>query len=318
MGTSSDGTPVERKDVDHDSATLTWVPGNPNGAPVSRVEVVAAKIREYRPEDLESATEAATPSKGSAEGSMKLGMSVTGVSAVTGEMSSLAIDGGASGGGLPDTGVGLDNSLSLGHTASSSAMTGMTGMTELTWNDMTTNGVQLGPTTYKVKRLTSGASYIFRIRAKNDCGWSEYSTASELVTTMLVGPPQAPSALEISTYYAVVRWNPALDNQFNFTALELDFETAVLPAPSSKEQELNSGMSTLVWKRMATSKWSPDPLHPPQGEEPTEEEGGAGGYVLVDGLQPNAPYLMRVRVRTVVGWSSWSLTSDVILTPGPA
>ena len=119
MGTSSDGTPVERKDVDHDSATLTWVPGNPNGAPVSRVEVVAAKIREYRPEDLESATEAATPSKGSAEGSMKLGMSVTGVSAVTGEMSSLAIDGGASGGGLPDTGVGLDNSLSLGHTASS-------------------------------------------------------------------------------------------------------------------------------------------------------------------------------------------------------
>jgi len=309
MGTSSDGTPTERLDVDHDSVMLTWHPGNPNGSAVQEVQVMGAKIRDYRPEDLESAQMAATPSKG---GSTMGNVGSPG--RMSEQLSSLAIDGVS--GGMPGA---PSASLSMGNTASSVG-TLATGMTDLTWHDMSASGKQFGPQKYRIMKLTSGATYIFKIRAKNDCGWSEFSTASEMVTTMLVGPPRAPHPYSISAYFVVLRWNPALDNQFNFTALELEFESTILPSPSAKDDELNNAMSLLVWTRCSVSKWVPDPLSDETlpADDPTEDNGGVGGYVMVDGLQPNAPYVVRMRIRTVVGWSSWSLTSDVIQTPGPS
>jgi hypothetical protein len=307
MGLGADGGPVERLDVDHDSVTLIWDAGNPNGAPVKDVEVITAKIREYRPEDLDSAAEASSPTKGSGPGRL--------TASLTDQMSSLGMSQERLPGmsspidtGNPNITSMLEMSSSLGHTAS-----GATDMTELTWLTVP-GGELLSPQSYRVKHLTSGASYIFKVRTRNDCGWSEFSIASEMVTCMLVGPPLPPIAHVISTFYMVLRWNPAPNNQFNFTAVEQEFESAILSSPSDKENELHNIFSNLQWQACHFSAWTPERGAPTTGGA-TQEEGGAGGYVLIDKLQPNAPYLIRMRIRTVVGWSSWSLASDILQTP---
>jgi hypothetical protein len=37
--------------------------------------------------------------------------------------------------------------------------------------------------------------------------------------------------------------------------------------------------------------------------------------VMVDRLNPGSMYVVRVRVRTIAGWSAWSEISEIISTP---
>ena len=296
-GVNEDGESLERPEVDHNSIGIEWIAGNPNGSSVEEIQVLAARIRDYRPEDLESASIASSPQKSNTIND-SLNMSTLG-------LESLDINN-------TNPKIVENNNSSIPIPLPSLQTSGVSGSstaTELTWTNVTTSGIQRGPQSFKVMNLLSGSSYIFRVRVRNECGWSNYSIATEMTTTTLVGPPLAPFPKLVKTHYMILQWKPAKDNQFNFSAMEFQLEGAVLPVSSKPTADV---LKHLVWKRCEVREHREDEDNNTSNEQRTME----GGYLLVDKLKPSTPYIFRMRMRSVVGWSSWSMPSEIIPTLG--
>ena len=153
-----------------------------------------------------------------------------------------------------------------------------------------------------VKNLQPGCSYVFRARSRNKCGWSGFSLASPIITTLSQGPPVAPRVVSVSTFFIVL--NNILDtaNSTQYTALETELQGAIV------QRSLNDGnvlkdQSTIVWQTYNTKL-----------SEAENNDGKAESGLLVEALKPSTAYVFRFRIRTILGWSVWGDISDYIST----
>lgn len=76
----------------------------------------------------------------------------------------------------------------------------------LQWEDVTPNATMMGPCAFKINHLLVGSHYVFRVKQKNEVGWSMFSLASPIMSTCHTPPPDTPIVTEIGTTFAVLKW----------------------------------------------------------------------------------------------------------------
>jgi hypothetical protein len=89
------------------------------------------------------------------------------------------------------------------------------------WRDVTRKGDILGPQAFRARGLLPGATYQFRVRQRNDIGWSKWSLPTAAITTQRSVPPGKPRQISLFPHHAVVRWVECS------TEFEEDLETPV-------------------------------------------------------------------------------------------
>ena len=123
----------------------------------------------------------------------------------------------------------------------------------------------------------------------------------------MMPPPTAPRIVEVNAYFAVMSWE-LIDERFEFSSLEYDFQIALVPISFSEEEVSDS--SNFEWLSATTRRR--DILPSKYGDEQYN-----CNCVLIDKLSPSTSYIARVRIRTVAGWTVWSDTSKIFRTLSP-
>ena len=145
------------------------------------------------------------------------------------------------------------------------------------------------------------------MRQRNDVQWSAYSKASAVVATLIACPPEAPDIISVSSSHAVVQWKMPNSSAFEFTCLEYDLRIQRIHAnPSevaaSQPDALDNERFGAQWERTDTRKVK------------DENENSNIHRVVVDNLSPMTNYILKVRVKTVAGWTAWSNVSRSFAT----
>jgi hypothetical protein len=160
-----DNTDIERvKDyeIGHDSVLIGWTNGRSNGAPVNGYEIQAARIRNYRPEDLDLlATYYSMTPQFTELYERKIESSIM-IMEESSEMKSNRID--------------------TAH-GESKMMPDDEEYSHLPWETITSHGDLIGQQYFRAKKLLPSTTYVFRVRQKNEYGWSYFSKPSVLITT---------------------------------------------------------------------------------------------------------------------------------------
>ncbi len=183
------------------------------------------------------------------------------------------------------------------------------------WTDVTKDGMLLGPNAFRIEGLCAGATYSFRVRQRNAKGWSSFSRACRLVTTLSACPPSRPVVVDTAAKYALATWisSPQGMDSLSLTAIDFEMQQATLPIQFGHQGDKAGDM-----KKMAPEIcWSSALFRFVDLEKDTEEiddikEGEV--KVLVDMLSPATSYILRVRARTIAGWSRWSPSSEIFKT----
>ena len=292
---------VKKLDVSHNYIVITWTNGSTNGLPAVEYQVECVKIRDYRPEDVEKAVKAAswTPDKNGAFKPRKM-------QTTNNE------------GFEPEGREFVNEEVEM-----------------LDWVDITSEGDFLGPNAFRARNLFPGSCYVFRLRQRNPVGWSTYSKASHLITTFSSVPPDKPKILSIAQNHAIAIWKETVDPKLGLTNLEMDVQIGMLPLVHKNETEpgiymINQPEETAMerdqrinsyveWGKANTREWNDEvaagidfPGLPAPDLKPGESKGTV--CVMIDGLTSGTVYVIRVRVRTVAGWSTWSQICDEFKT----
>lgn len=230
----------------HNSATLVWVNGAPNGNPVFDSHVQMAKIREHRVTEVQWAVKQAAASGGATS---KLDMDllstlsivasddllVDGVSSPSTPSSSERFTGrserkdNAQGGNSANHGTSnLLAPLDIPSMRGSGAKDSYVQDDLVPWEDVPSGSFALGPCNYKVMNLDPGATYVFRVRQRNGVGWGAFSCASGLIRTLIIAPPSAPISTKVSSNYAILQWHMP-DEGLVFSILDFQIHIAILP-----------------------------------------------------------------------------------------
>lgn len=179
---------------------------------------------------------------------------------------------------------------------------------DLKWENITQSGKLLSTESFRALNLASGASYIFRIRQRNDVHWSSYSKSSKVITTLVAAPPVAPEVIMISSGHVVAEWRTSPDAAFIFSTLRSDLRIAHLDtegnAEASSQNIVEDEANKLDW-------WEADQQPTAAGKD---EAYNRGDRVLIDSLKPMTTYVLKVRVLTVAGWTTWSNISKPFRT----
>jgi hypothetical protein len=258
---------IKRKvlDVSHDNLVIKWTNGISNGQPVSEYQIDCAKVRDYRVTDQMLASHASNSNDD----------------------------------------VKMDSEIiSKNDTPEESTLDADT-IKSLSWVNVTKEGDLIGPLSFRAKNLIPGSSYVFRVRQFNECGWSDFSPASPLITTTASLPPGRPFQVSVSAFQAVLQWKESMDERLGLTNLEYQVQIASLPSlydneyGNSNDKEWNDRInSSAQWNNASTRPW-----------EAVNEEIKTNNVcvaVMIDLLTASTVYVVRVRVRTVAGWSVWS------------
>jgi hypothetical protein len=64
----------------------------------------------------------------------------------------------------------------------------------------------IGGKTFKMLGLLPGSTYIFRLKHRNDCGWSGYSPSSRMISTYPTVPPGRPIIFAVRNTFAAAKW----------------------------------------------------------------------------------------------------------------
>lgn len=306
-----------QQDVTHNTIVVEWTNGNTNGSPAQEFVVEMAKIRDYTKADMQAATDA---SYDPIHGSYVEGESVI-VAGSTEELSgtleegvkktlskSTSADSNDSSGS--DTGedkdedegtneeeqdaASLTTAVIAGSTMSSTAAAA-----NLKWKDISKNGgCMMGPSSFKATDLIPGSTYVFRIKMKNEYGWSLFSAASTMVRTYPCTPVGKPFTSTVNSQYVYLQWSETDGDSTGLTNLDYEVEIGKVPLGETK----NVFPHTILWETPQTREIPSLCQKPLYG-------------VMVDKLYPGAMYVTRVRVRTIAGWSAYSEVSDIIRTP---
>jgi len=170
---------------------------------------------------------------------------------------------------------------------------------DLDWVNITTKDSFLSSQSFRASGLVSGASYVFRVRQRNDVHWSSFSKASKVITTLIAAPPTAPEVIMVSPGHVIAEWKIVSDASFVFSSLRSDLRIAYLDTEGNvevgKEKVIENEANPLDW-------WEAD-QQPTGGKSEAYE---VCDRVLVDTLRPMTTYVLKVRVLTVAGWTTWS------------
>jgi hypothetical protein len=176
----------------------------------------------------------------------------------------------------------------------------------LNWVNISRDGEFLSAQSFRAKNLVSGAGYAFRIRQRNDVHWSSFSRATPIITTLLAAPPMAPEVIMISSAHVVAQWRMPVDSTFAFSTLQHDVRiSAIQTEGSSHETLLDNPLApnddNLRWKRADVRDCV--------GSKTAALDVGHVDRVIIDSLAPMTTYVIRVRILTVAGWTTWSAIS---------
>lgn len=266
---------IKRKvlDLSHDNIVIKWTNGISNGQPVSEYQIDCAKVRDYRITDQMLASYASNTNN-----DVKNDIEI----------------------------------ISKNDTPEESSLDADT-IKSLTWVNVTKEGDLLGPLAFRAKKLIPGSSYIFRVRQFNECGWSEFSPASPLITTTASLPPGRPFHVSIGAFQAILQWKESMDERLGLTNLEYQVQIASLPSlyhndyGDSNEKDWNERINSSVqWNNASTRPW--------EAINEGEKSNNVCVAVMIDLLSASTVYVVRVRVRTVAGWSVWSNISSEFRT----
>ena len=179
---------------------------------------------------------------------------------------------------------------------------------DLEWVNITNKGIFMGADRFRATGLISGASYVFRVRQRNDVHWSSFSKASRVITTLIASPPMSPEIIMVAPGHVVAEWKISPDASFVFSSLRSDLRIAYFDDEGKVNHEdidvVENAANRLNW-------WSAD-------QQPTKSSTGEiyeqCDRVLVDSLKPMTTYVLKVRVLTVAGWTTWSAISKPFRT----
>jgi hypothetical protein len=170
---------------------------------------------------------------------------------------------------------------------------------DLEWVNISKKEGFLSTEGFRATGLVSGASYVFRVRQRNDVHWSSFSKASKVITTLIAAPPMAPQVIMISPAHVIAEWKIPSDASFIFSSLRSDLRIAYLDT----EGNVNADSETVIENSANKLDWWEADQQPTAGGKETYE---ACDRVLVDTLRPMTTYVLKVRVLTVAGWTTWS------------
>jgi hypothetical protein len=191
---------------------------------------------------------------------------------------------------------------------------------ELQWVACGDKAKLLGPESFLVSGLLPGASYIFRLRSRNEYGWSLPSKASPMITTFPCLPVSRPVVVRRLPYSVYIRWSEASSSAtagdgsssssgssgsspyLGMTNIEFQVEIGKIPAGETQKTY------PVLWAQADASE---APLYSRLDGDAKDSKFVA---VLLNNLSPATDYCVRVRVRTVLGWSTWGEVSETFRT----
>lgn len=287
------GVSKVKYELTHNSVVIVWRSGNSNGCPAIEYQIECAKVREYRFNDLALAN-----GKNNSNSDDLI-------------IRSINCDG-----------VEIENITD-------------SVIKQLQWSDVTSCSELLGPQAFRVHNLVPGSSYVFRVRQRNEIAWSPFSQVSPLITTYPSIPPGRPTVVSTGSYHSVIKWKESADDRLNLSNLDFAIEISSLPYLNSNElgADVNDDMQMTEkeWddKVGAIATWHP--AHCRKMDTLADDidsltlsdfdgNGSTGGMIsgvstaLIDKLSTSTPYVARVKVRTVAGWSTYSAVSKVFTT----
>jgi len=194
------------------------------------------------------------------------------------------------------------------------------------WKNMTRTGELLGPQAFRAMQLTQGCTYIFRVRQRNEHGWSPFSKASEMITTFACRPPSTPVVVSCSSYFVLLQWSTNTHShdvsssnkeQEALGLTYLDFEVQIGKVPLGETPTGGSVKWLVATTRPAPQLCDDVPVHDDDYDQENEYKQGQKEHrtgVMIDCLSSSTAYTARVRVRTVAGWSSWTASTPTFKT----
>ena len=131
-----------------------------------------------------------------------------------------------------------------------------------------------GQPTLAVNNLVTGQSYVFKVRARNEIGWGEWSTDSKSVSTNPIPIPGVPTCLKTGIGWVGLEWNKPVGE---LLVDSYEIQKRIISADQ---------LEFAKWEVVVTTCQTND--------------------YLVQELKPCAKYNFRVRALTFDGWSSFS------------
>ena len=289
-GKTSKAVSLSNTFVTHDSIVITWKNGNCHGLPVEEFEVQWAKVREYRHEDLALAKDA----RGQVheKDDFEKSLSIFDDSSEPSRAESIKVE--------------LEGNTALQWVSSIQMNNKITSETR---------GKFLGPQSFKVFNLIPGSFYIFRMRQRNQLGWSKFSAASEMIQTFPAVPPSQPELVSSGATYIVIRWSEGSEGTVGFTNLDYDLQISTVDeatVPKSIDGQIDWENCPLNWQSADSARCNPNTKGSrKQTRIPTLL---VFNTIMVRRLVPGCQYVVRVRVNTLYGWSTWSSQSNIMTT----
>ena len=158
----------------------------------------------------------------------------------------------------------------------------------------------------RVSNLKPGASYVFQVRGKNYCGWSEWSDISPPIRTT-----GAASCRHRTAFSATIGWDLASKEEGSVLGYELQMFTVPEYDPNDRSFKGNP-TSTELCDRLGIDARDIKKIQWKSVCDTIQEI-----TYKVEGLRPASEYAFRVRTNfRDTGWSSWdeSGESPVIMT----
>lgn len=164
-----------------------------------------------------------------------------------------------------------------------------------------------------VQGLAPGHYYTFRVRARNDLGWSEYSIPSLPLRTATISPnrPLPPVRMNVHPTDLHLRWF-AIPNSENGGQL-LEWQLGQMREEAWVDEKGNRHITTkpedMKWETIFSCfrTQKKDNKGFPYFAPPVR-------FNIVKVL-PVSTYWFRVRCRNRAGWSEWSLPTESLVTP---
>jgi len=132
-------------------------------------------------------------------------------------------------------------------------------------------------TSYRVDQLRTGQSYAFKVRTRNELGWSDFSIPSDLITTNSIACPHDLRVNNRGISWIELMWSPELPG-------------VVVEQYEVQQKQLDGD----GWATIAAN------IHEPR--------------FLAEHLKPLKKFQFRVRFRTVGGWSAYTDPTEPMQT----
>jgi len=297
-------------DITHNSIVLTWTNGDANGQPITAYEILCAHVRTYHIGDVIYARDAFLKQSSSSSSSTSQQQTsqqqqlqqTTDSTAFEEEFHAKIYQNTAA---SASSSNGLQQSLTT--TTNNKGSSHLLGESTLEWKDITSIGEFVSPQSFQVKHLMPGQAYAFKVRQANAVGWSEYSSASALISTYPSIPPHKPYLLSVKDTFVILAWEEDVSsNGTQLTTLDYELQLRTLEATNNKNKN-----SATVNDEQYSSDWFG--LHPVprqlMHQELTKYTSSLCCAVMIQQLVECQWYIARVRIRTVIGWSPWSESS---------